>query len=213
MPDEFDKPLDQEQTDEYGEDAEVPLIPVIAESSSNQNRSEKRARPSGNYVAPTFKWLLESATWLKNCWIGQAFQSASFWTAAATVVIAIATIFYTIYAGLQWKEIHAGSADTHDLAVAAKTQAEKMKSVSEAADKIREAAQNMVTQDERIANNAQRALAASNKQSKDALDATIAQNHLDERPWIGIGQFRVARSTTVWRCISVDTRGRSKRAA
>lgn len=36
-------------------------------------------------------------------------------------------------------------------------------------------------------------LDASNKQSKTALDATIAQNRLDERPWIGIGQSRVAR--------------------
>ena len=135
MLDEFDKPLDQDQTEEYGEDAEVPLISVSAESSQRQGQSEKKAHLSRNYVAPSLKWIQESATSFKTCWIGQAFQSASFWTAAATVVIAIATIFYTIYAGLQWKEIHAGSTDTHDLAVAAKTQAEKMKSMSEAADK------------------------------------------------------------------------------
>jgi hypothetical protein len=106
----------------------------------------------------------------------------------------------TVIAGtsyLQWHEINAGGKDTHDLAVAAKTQAEKMKSMSDAADKIRQAAQDMVAQDQRIADNAEKSLAASNKQSKAALDATIAASqqsnalakealNAQTRPWLGI---------------------------
>jgi isopentenyl phosphate kinase len=53
-------------------------------------------------------------------------------------------------------EIHTGGSDTHTLAQAADTQAKKMIDMSNAADKIRQAAENMVTQDQRIADNAQR---------------------------------------------------------
>ena len=108
-------------------------------------------------------------------------------------VTMFATVVYTFVAERTLREIHAGSADTHALAVAAKAQAEKMKSVSDAAEKIQAAAENMVTQDQRIADNAKSALDASNRNSKAALDATIDQNRLDQRPWIGIGPARVSR--------------------
>jgi hypothetical protein len=79
----------------------------------------------------------------------------------------------------QLREMHEGGTDTHDLAVAAKTQAEKMKSMSDAADKIRQAAEGMVTQEKRLADN-----------TKTALDATIAQmrtqTRLAVRPWVGL---------------------------
>lgn len=120
-------------------------------------------------------------------------KRAEWWMIWLTAAIAFSGFCAVGVGYMQWREIHAGSTDTHDLAVAAKTQADKMKSMSEAAEKIQNAAEGMVTQDQRIADNAQSALDASNKQSKTALDATIAQNRLDERPWIGIGQFRVAR--------------------
>ncbi len=76
-----------------------------------------------------------------------------------------------------------GSADTHDLAVAAKAQADKMKSMSDAADKIRQAAQDMVTQDQRIADNSQKAIEASNKRSAEVLKATIDASNQDQRAW------------------------------
>jgi hypothetical protein len=77
-------------------------------------------------------------------------------------------------------------ADTHDLAVAAGKQAEKMNSMSDAADKIRQAAEGMVTQEQRIADNAQKSLDASNRQSKAALDSSIAAFRLEQRAWVGV---------------------------
>lgn len=89
------------------------------------------------------------------------------------------------------QEMQSGSEDTHELAIAAKIQAQKMQSMSTAADKIRKASEDMVGQDQRIADSTQKAMNASNTQSKTALDATIAASALDERAWIGIGAFRV----------------------
>lgn len=66
----------------------------------------------------------------------------------------------------QWREIHSGSSDTHTLAVAADTQAKKMADMSTAADKIRQAAENMVAQEQRIADNSKAANDASNAQSR-----------------------------------------------
>lgn len=107
------------------------------------------------------------------------------------IVLLTAVIAATSY--LQWHEIRSGSTDTHTLAQAADTQAKKMADMSTAADKIRQAADNMVIQDQRIADNARTAMDGSNKQSKTALDATIAASTLDQRAWIGVGAFRVVQ--------------------
>ena len=103
------------------------------------------------------------------------------WTRASFFIVLATAAFIA----LQWNEMRTGGADTHDLAAAAKTQAEKMRSMSDAAEKIRQAAENMVIQDQRIADNAQKALDASNKQSKAVLDASAATFRLDQRAWVG----------------------------
>jgi hypothetical protein len=92
------------------------------------------------------------------------------WTRGSFFIVLATAIFI----GLQWLEIRSGGADTHDLAVAAKAQANKMKDMSEAADKIRQAAEDMVIQDRRIADNAQR-----------SLNASIAAARNDQRAWLG----------------------------
>lgn len=97
-----------------------------------------------------------------------------------TGAIAIATVVYTIVAIWTLREIHSGSADTHALAIAAKTQAEKMQSVSDAADKIRQAAEGMVSQDKRIADSAEQSFNASNRQS----EANLRALWDDERAWV-----------------------------
>lgn len=114
-------------------------------------------------------------------------------------------VFYVAFVGLlgaagtvrvmtlTLQEIHDGGADTHQLAFQASLQSRNMRSVSDAADKIRQAAENMVKQDTRIADNAQKAMDASNRQNKAALDATIATSQLDERAWVGIGNFRITQ--------------------
>src|ERR1700691_5084938 len=104
------------------------------------------------------------------------------WAKVAVFMSALAAIFVC----LQWWEMHQGGTDTHALAVAADTQAKKMTDMSTAADKIRQAAEGMVAQEQRIADNAEKALNASNKQSKQVLDASIASSRLDQRAWIGV---------------------------
>ena len=116
-------------------------------------------------------------------------KRAELWMIWLTAAIAFSG-FCAVGVGIvQWREIHAGSTDTHDLAIAAKTQAEKMQSMSDAADKIRQAAENMVTQDQRIADNAQKALDASSKQSKASLDTSIASSRQDQRAWLGASDY------------------------
>ena len=105
------------------------------------------------------------------------------WARVAVVMSGLAAIFVC----LQWWEMHEGEADTHTLAQAADTQARKMGTMSDAADKIREAAQNMVIQEQRIADNAEKVLDASNKQAKSGLDASIAASRNDQRAWLGTG--------------------------
>jgi hypothetical protein len=112
-------------------------------------------------------------------------------TVIATIVIALATIVNLGVAWKMWGEMRTAGTDTHTLAEAAKKQADKMTDVSDAADKIRQAADNMVTQDQRIADNAQHSLDASNKQSKASLDATIQDFQRDQRAWVGLGQYAI----------------------
>jgi hypothetical protein len=106
-----------------------------------------------------------------------------------TRVIVAVNVLTCLFIGLQWYEIRSGSTDTHTLAQAAKTQSEKMSNMSDAADKIRQAAENMVLQDQRIADNAQNALNASNRQAQAALDATIENFQRDQRAWLGAGDY------------------------
>jgi len=106
-------------------------------------------------------------------------------TATATIWMAIFTFVLAFVGIVTLIEIIEGGQDTHDLAVAAKDQAGKMKNMSDAADKIRQAAENMVIQDQRIADNAQTALDASNRHSKEALDAAIRQFREEQRAWVG----------------------------
>lgn len=107
------------------------------------------------------------------------------WTRATFFILFVTCLFI----GFQWYEMRSGSADTHSLAEQAKRQAEKMSNMSDAAEKIRQAAENMVIQDQRIADNARNAIEASNRQSRDALNASIANAQLDQRAWVGVPEF------------------------
>lgn len=104
------------------------------------------------------------------------------WTRASFVVVLATGVFIC----LQWLEIRSGGQDTHDLAVAAGKQADKMKDVSDAADKIRRAAEGMVIEEQRIADNSKNALDASNRQAKAALEASILTAQNDQRAWLSV---------------------------
>jgi len=175
MPDEFDKPLEQGDPHNYGEDAEVPLVPPLAESGTHPHDAKQETQSTRHYIRPALERLRVMGAWFKNGWIGKTLQSASFWTAAATIVIAVATIFYTIYAKRQWQEIRSGSADTHDLAVAAGKQADRTK---ELVDRMKEQAD----QTKIIARQAVVEAEAARNAAKTAADQLV----LGERPWVKI---------------------------
>jgi hypothetical protein len=120
-----------------------------------------------------------------------SYERATLWW---TIMIVCINALTCVFIGLQWHEMKSGSSDTHTLAEAAKKQADKMTNVSDAADKIKEAAQNMVVQDQRIADNAQKAIEASNRQSAAALKASIDASKLDQRAWVGMAPLQLVDS-------------------
>jgi hypothetical protein len=109
------------------------------------------------------------------------------WAKIAVLLSGLAAVFVCA----QWYEMHEGGKDTRALANAANTQANKMTDMSIASEKIRKAAEDMVTQDQRIADNAQKTMDASNKQAKAALDITIDNFQRDQRAWVGLGKSQV----------------------
>jgi hypothetical protein len=125
----------------------------------------------------------------------------------------IAVAWQARISALTLDEIKKGGTDTHDLAVAAKAESDKMANVSAAADKIRQAAQDMVVQDQRIADNAKNSLAASNGQSKAALEATVESSHRDQRAWVTFSGFKLSGepelNTGVTVTITVNNTGKT----
>jgi len=100
-----------------------------------------------------------------------------------TGAIAIATLFYSIFAGWQLYEIHVGSKDTHALAEAAKKQAEKAETISASLERAVKAMETSNLQ-------AKESLEKTLSQSKRGLDATIAASRLEQRAWVGINNIR-----------------------
>lgn len=119
-------------------------------------------------------------------------RSAEKWMIGLTGAIAFFALCSVIVGFLQWSVIKSGGKDTRSLADAAKTQAAQMTNVSDAADKIKNAAQNMVAQDQRIADNSEAALKATTKQAKSALDSSIDSSHLDQRAWLVVSTLAIS---------------------
>jgi len=185
----------------------------------NQQPIEKRPNarpfnsptPPDNPHSPTAEGISHQDVQSEVKDIEDRVKRAERWMIGLTGGIAFFALCAVIVGILQWsamngqlKEMQGGSRDTHTLAQAADIQAKKMTDVSAAADKIRQAAENMVTQDQRIADNAEKSLNASNAQSKRALDESIAASQraldasiltsqLDERPWVVISSFRLSQ--------------------
>lgn len=103
------------------------------------------------------------------------------WAKVAVLMSGLAAIFVSA----QWYEMHTGARDTHDLAIAAKAQAEKAETIS---DSIQRAVTAMETGNRQAKEGIDRTLA----QSKSALDASLTTSRLDQRAWVG------------WKYIHVD---------
>jgi len=129
------------------------------------------------------------------------------WAKLAVGMSLVAAVFVC----LQWYEMHTGGQDTHDLAVAAGKQADKMKDMSDAADKIRQAAEGMVTQEKRLADDTENSLRSSSKQSSDALNASIAASRSDQRAWMGSADwsFNVSASDPIKSTVAISNLGKS----
>ena len=97
MLDEFDKPLERDDAEGHGEDAEVPILPKSAEVRANNHNPASGTKSAQRHIGPALNWVsrLRLRAW-------SVFSSSSFWTAFATLVIAGATIKYTLYAHRQW---------------------------------------------------------------------------------------------------------------
>lgn len=166
---------DNSQTDNYA-NGDSPRAFPTSQKKPPEDGDEGEA-PHEDEIA-TYKFDIKP--WIGSRiwnWVRQDTTSTDW-----LIVLLTAVIAGTSY--LQWREIHASSNDTHTLAQAADTQAKKMGTMSDAADKIKEAAQGMVIQDQRIADNAEKAMEASNAQSKAVLDEAIDSSHLEQRAWV-----------------------------
>ena len=70
-------------------------------------------------------------------------ETSTGWERAKRIVDLVAglsVIATMVFIALQWNEMHSGSADTHDLAIAAKSQADAAKSQADTTKTIAEAA-------------------------------------------------------------------------
>jgi hypothetical protein len=90
---------------------------ALANADTHKPKEDKNSTYS--YFKPTYQWIrFTVGPWI----IKRIVLNSGFWTAAATVVIAVATIVYTHYARKQWQEMHDSGTDTHALAQQAVTQ-------------------------------------------------------------------------------------------
>jgi hypothetical protein len=94
------------------------VLPQSNKSGSYREIADKYKRAAYAYFGILGERILDadSSCWK---WFSKAFWSANFWTAAATFTIAIATIFYTRFAGNQWVEMTKATKATQDAAYAA----------------------------------------------------------------------------------------------
>lgn len=107
------------------------------------------------------------------------------WTRATFIILAVTCLFI----GYQGYEIRTGSSDTHALAEQAKRQADKMTNVSDAATQIQQAAHDMVTQEQKIADDSEKSLSASNTQNRLGLNNTIEEFRLEHRAWVSLNEI------------------------
>lgn len=144
------------------------------QTKAAQNRENPNtASPPVNIAEPSNTETTQPATQQQLSDVEKqmtSFEKATLgWAKIAVLLSALAAAFVSA----QWYEMRKGGKDTRALAQAADTQAKKMADMSTAADKIREAAQNLVIQDQRIADNA-----------KASIQATQEVMRLDQRAWV-----------------------------
>ena len=111
------------------------------------------------------------------------------WTDIAIVILTVGIVAVSL---MQWHEMHTGASDTHDLAVAAKAQADAARTQAEDTKTIAESARSQAANTQSLAlatsdevaklgasvREAHRLALAAEEANKNAIDA--------ERPWVGV---------------------------
>jgi hypothetical protein len=134
--------------------------------------------------------------------VNRANEDKPKWTdktvALFTLFLFLAAVIQGVIFYKQWQEMHSGGADTHDLAVAAKTQAEAAKAqADEAKVQVDKMAESLKKTDALIKEataqaNATNLLAAQAQRSADYSQQAINAGVEAERPWVGVGSFNVS---------------------
>ena len=143
---------------------------------NNMSNENNHSSDNADRAAPEHKKSLRRS-WRTSGPVAKLTVVFSGIAAGATVIYAIVAIGQFVVMNRQLTEIKNSSTDTHDLAIAAGKEAEKMETMSGAANKIKEAAQGMVTQEQRLA------------------DSASNEAHVSERAWIAAGVQSMPNNT------------------
>jgi hypothetical protein len=130
--------------------------------------------------------------------------------AISTICILLVAIVAAGISYYQWHEMHGGGIDTHELALAAKAQAEANKAEAEAMKNLADRAEKQAEASDKLARQSAISAQAAIKSARDAdisAQATksmagtaetslrVAQKNeeLDQRPWVAVTALRLAR--------------------
>jgi len=124
------------------------------------------------------------------------------WTDIAMAFFTICLVIVSIIQGhifyKQWQEMHSGGVDTHDLAVAAKSQADAaIAQANEAKEQVGKMAESLTKTDALIKEATAQAIATNNlalqaQRAADYAQQAIKTSVESERPWVGVSTAQVA---------------------
>lgn len=120
------------------------------------------------------------------------------WTDKAVVFFTFCLVVVAVVQGIiffkQWQEMHSGGTDTHDLALAAKAQADEAK---EQVDKMSKSLTktDMLIKEAAAQATATNILAVQAQRSADLAQQAIKTTVESERPWIGVSSAQISNFT------------------
>lgn len=120
-------------------------------------------------------------------------RGAEKWMIWLTGAIAFFALGSVVVGFLQWSAIKSGSTDTHTLAESAQKQAAKMGDMSDAAKNIQQAANGMVAEDKRLADDSHVSLESTASQNRTALNSSVEEFRLEHRAWVSLAEVIFAR--------------------
>jgi hypothetical protein len=130
--------------------------------------------------------------------------------AVCTLCILIVAMIAAVISYFQWHEMHAGGVDTHDLAVAAKAQADANRAEAESMKTLADRAQRQAEASDHLAQQSAVSAEAAMKSARDAdisaqatksmaataaasLTAAQENEQLDQRPWLAVTSLNLVR--------------------